>query len=153
MRFQKLGTLAERSRQAAGHTRHTTKWWRGTSLTRRLSPPTLDHEMNDRKQNLKRVIREGISTVAQLLGALLLVCGLLPVINPGLVNCHSASITRQLIFMAFLVCPGLVLIIGGRLVQKRLNQDCPPLESGEKKKLKWIILGIVILILIIEFIW
>ena len=71
MRFQKLGTLAERSRQATGHTRHTTRAHTERADARSWRSTLADKEMNS-QLNTSRWKKRLVVSVAVAIGFILL---------------------------------------------------------------------------------
>jgi hypothetical protein len=103
---------------------------------------------------------EAIAVGAGIVGAFVLVSGLMPFINPGFVDLHSTGEYSPR--MAFLVPTLLSLPILGvawhfnqkaQAIRRESEKPTPVTEAPWERKLKWIICGIVILFVLFTFLW
>ena len=88
---------------------------------------------------------------ALVIGAFIIAAAIGAVINPGMVKIPKGSVAPMIFAVALLAIVGLLLIIGGRIVQKKVDQDCPLKETSTSTRLKWILFAVVVIILIYTF--
>jgi len=103
---------------------------------------------------------EAVAAVAGIVGAFVLVSGLMPFINPGFVDVnHTGEYSPR---MEFLVPTLLSLPILGvawhfnkkaQAIRRELEEPSPAAEGSWERKLKCIICGIVILLVLVAFLW
>jgi hypothetical protein len=103
---------------------------------------------------------EAVAVVSGIVGAIVLVSGLMPFINPGFVDVNATGEYSPR--MAFLVPTLLSLPLLGiswhfnkkaQAIRRELESPPHVAEAPWERKLKWIICGIVILFVILTFLW
>jgi hypothetical protein len=104
---------------------------------------------------------EAIAAITGLAGAFVLVSGLMPFINPGFVDVNETG--QYSPRLAFLIPTLLSLpLLGvswhfnkkGQAIRRELKETEPTrIETSREKKLKWILYGFVILLVLFAFLW
>ncbi|MGD0259853.1 MAG: hypothetical protein ABSD29_08490 [Verrucomicrobiota bacterium] len=103
---------------------------------------------------------EAVAGVAGILGAFVLVSGLMPFINPGFVDANETGEYSPR--MAFLVPTLLSLPLLGiswhfnkkaQAIRRELKGPPHFMEAPWERKLKWMLFGIVILLVLFAFLW
>ena len=103
---------------------------------------------------------EVVAVGAGIVGAFVLVSGLMPFINPGFLDVNMTGEYSPR--MAFLVPTLLSLPILGvswrfnkkaQVIRRELDRPAHVTEAPWERKLKWIICGIVILFVLLAFLW
>lgn len=103
---------------------------------------------------------EAVAAVSGIVGAFVLVSGLMPFINPGFLDANETGEYSPR--MVFLVGTLLSLPLLGiswhfnkkaQAIRQQLEKPVHVAEATWERKLKWILCGIVILLVLITFLW
>jgi hypothetical protein len=108
----------------------------------------------------KTYMHEGLAMVTGMVGAFVLVVGLMPFINPGLVDLHhSGDYSPRMEFLVPTLISLPILGVSWRLnkkaqaIRKTLSQTPPGPELAWQNRVKWIIFVIVVLLILSVFLW
>ena len=103
---------------------------------------------------------EAVAAISAIVGAGVLVTGLMPFINPGFLDANETGEYSPR--MIFLVGTLLSLPLLGmawhfnkkaQAIRQKLEDPAPVPEAAWERKLKWIVCGVVILFVLITFLW
>jgi hypothetical protein len=103
---------------------------------------------------------EAVAVVSGIVGAFLLVSGLMPFINPGFIDVNeTGEYSPRAIFLAGTLFSLPFLGISwhfntkARTIRKEMDVATIVTETPRARKLKWIVCGIVILLVLYTFLW
>jgi flagellar basal body-associated protein FliL len=74
----------------------------------------------------------------------------MPILNPAKCGIEPGHMLLMLILVLCLCGAGLLVMFLGRRAQRDLQKESPRTETAFQKKLKWILLGLVALILVLS---
>jgi len=103
---------------------------------------------------------ETLAAVTGILGAFVLVTGLMPFINPGFVDLrHSGEYSPRMEFLAPTLLSLPLLGVSWHLnkkaqaIRKALSQTSRAPEQLWQRRFKWVICGILVLLVLLAFLW
>jgi hypothetical protein len=101
-----------------------------------------------------------VAAVSGIVGALVLASGLMPFINPGFLDANeTGEYSPRMIFLAGVLFSLPLLGLSwhfnmkARTMRQELESPAKVAEAPWKKKLKWILCGIVIILVLSAFLW
>jgi hypothetical protein len=98
---------------------------------------------------------EAVAVVSGIVGAFVLVIGLMPFINPGFIDVYETEYSPRAIFLAGTLFALLFLGVSWHFNMKAwmIRKETNVAETPQARKLKWIVCGIVILLILSAFLW
>ena len=108
----------------------------------------------------KQSLYEILACVLAIVGAVLLICGLMPFINPGFLEVNEdGEYSPRIIFLTGVLSSLPILGIAwcfnqrARMIKQGTKEVVMATETTLEKRIKWIVCGIVIVLAVTAFLW